>query len=212
MDIGIIGSGNMGAALGQRFAGSGHRVLFGSRDADKGRALAEKAGNGAQSGDFAAAAKFGELLIYTVRGVFPSALLGDVTTLAGKIVIDVNNTDLTPDARPIDPGGPTLVEQLAADVPAARVVKAFTSTPAQVIALPRYKLAEAQVATLICGNDEAARAQVMHLASELGFSPVDCGGLAYSRTVDGAADFVRFQIANRGLGPFAVLSLRVLSP
>lgn len=51
------------------------------------------------------------------------------------------------------------------------MVKAFTSNPAQVIALPREMLAQAQVAALVCSDDEAARKQVMELASELGFQP-----------------------------------------
>lgn len=212
MNIGIIGSGNMGTALGTRFAQAGHAVLFGSRDPSKAETLAKKAGNNAQAGDFDAAAAFGDVVVYTVRGIYPTALLRQPSALAGKVVIDCNNTDLTPDARPIDPGGASLVERLAANVPEAHVVKAFTSTPAQVIGLRREQLEQAQVAALICSDHGAAKSTVMQLARELGFTPVDCGSLSYSRTVDGAADFVRFQIANRGLGPYAVLSLQVLEP
>jgi predicted dinucleotide-binding enzyme len=74
-----------------------------------------------------------------VRGVLSSALLRDPGLLTAKIVVDCNNTDMTSDARPIDPnpGGLTLVELLAADIPGARVVKAFTSVPHRVLELER---------------------------------------------------------------------------
>jgi phosphoglycerate dehydrogenase-like enzyme len=41
MRIGIIGTGHMGRALGLRWARLGHQVLFGSRDLDKAKAVAE---------------------------------------------------------------------------------------------------------------------------------------------------------------------------
>ena len=214
MKIGIIGTGNMGVALGTRWARSGHEVLFGSRDPGKAKAAAARASSSAQSGDFDAAAAFGDLVLYTVRGVLPSALLRNPGLLAGKIVVDCNNTDMTSDARPIDPnpGGPTLVELLAGDIPRARVVKAFTSIPHRVIELERGILLPARVAALICSNDADAKSVVTKLAEELGFAAVDCGPLEYSRTVDGATDFLRFQIAKMGLGVFATLSLNVLRP
>ena len=118
MNIGIIGTGNMGTALGTRWAQNGHQVLFGSRDSSKAKAVAAQAGNGAQFGDADAAAEFGEVILYTVRGVYPSKLLHDPRALAGKVVIDVNNTDLDAEGRAIgvDPYGPTLVEQLQAEL------------------------------------------------------------------------------------------------
>jgi predicted dinucleotide-binding enzyme len=214
MNIGIIGCGNMGGALGTRWARAGHTVLFGSRDPEKARALAEKAAPSATSGDFDAAAAFGEVLVYTVRGILPRELLRAPASLAGKVVIDCNNTDMTSEGRPLatNPGEPTLVERLAADVPDARVVKAFTSIPRPVIELERDVLAAARVATLLCGDDSNARAVVKHLAEELGFVVIDCGALDASRIVDGAADFVRYQIAKMGLGPFVTLQVNVLTP
>lgn len=51
MKIGILGSGNMGAGLGQLWAKAGHEVIFSySRDEAKLRQLAESAGPHAQVG------------------------------------------------------------------------------------------------------------------------------------------------------------------
>ena len=50
MKIGIIGSGNMGRGLGILWAEQGHEVFFGARTAEKGKAVADSAGQGTQGG------------------------------------------------------------------------------------------------------------------------------------------------------------------
>ena len=75
MKIGIVGTGNMGRALGLRWARCGHEVLFGSRDVKKAKAVAADGSASTQAGDFDAAAAFGEVVLYTVRDYFPSRLL-----------------------------------------------------------------------------------------------------------------------------------------
>jgi 8-hydroxy-5-deazaflavin:NADPH oxidoreductase len=68
MKIGIIGSGNMGRSLGILWAEQGHQVFFGARTLEKGRAIADAAGQGTQGGTNDQAAAFGEVLLYSVRG------------------------------------------------------------------------------------------------------------------------------------------------
>src|SRR5881398_230296 len=92
MRIGIVGTGNMGQALGLRWARAGHEVLFGSRDVKKAKAIAADGSASTQAGDFDAAAAFGEVVLYTVRDYFPSQLLKEPQALSGKIVIDCNNS------------------------------------------------------------------------------------------------------------------------
>src|SRR5919197_5307855 len=86
MKIGIIGTGNMGRALGLRWARAGHEVLFGSRDLNKAGAIAANGSGSAQAGDFDAAAAFGDVILYTIRDSFPSSVLKERQALAGKIV------------------------------------------------------------------------------------------------------------------------------
>ncbi|MEH1832835.1 MAG: NAD(P)-binding domain-containing protein [Nostoc sp.] len=43
MKISIIGSGNMGRSVGILWAEGGHEVFFGSRDPEKGQAIANRA-------------------------------------------------------------------------------------------------------------------------------------------------------------------------
>ena len=209
MKIGIVGTGRMGRTLGVRWAQNGHEVLFGSRDPRKAEEAAKAAGKGAKAGDFDAAAAFGDVVLYTVRDVFPSSLLRNPRALDGKIVVDCNNSDMTADFEAPVPI-PSLAERLAADVPEARVVKAFNTLPHVVLELDRDKLAPHRISVFLSSNDAAAKAVVKGLAEELGLVGVDSGELERARLSEMAADFLRFHIAGMGLGLFATLSIHVL--
>lgn len=208
MKIGIIGAGNMGRTLGTRWAQLGHHVMFSARDASKARAAAHAAGALATAGDGDAAAAFGDAVLYTVRGVLPSQLLREPASLAGKVVIDCNNSDFDAARGEFAPPPvPAFAEQLAHDVPGARVVQAFNTIPHVVLALPRERLAPRRISVFLCSDDAAAKATVAGLAGELGLVAVDSGGLARARLVDGVVDFIRFHIAGMGRGPLTTISL-----
>jgi hypothetical protein len=217
MRIGIIGTGNMGRALGLAWAAAGHEVLFGSRDLDKARATASHGSATTRGGDFAAAAEFGEVVLYTVRDVLPSRLLGTADALRGKVVVDCNNRHVGDDRDPsrfrfdsVPPlDAPSM--RLAADVPHARVVKAFNGLPAPVLALAPDVLAPQRVSCFLCGDDAAAKDAVAELARAIGLVPIDSGPLALAWMLDAVADFVRMQIGNMGRGMFTALSLVAVS-
>lgn len=220
MKIGIIGTGNMGRALGLRWAHGGHHVLFGSRDLRKAKAVAASGPSSTQAGDFDAAAAFGEVVLYTVRDVLPSSLLREPQALASKIVIDCNNSAILgldiPD-RDHRPGLhfttpiPSLAERLAADAQGARVVKAFNTIPSKIIELDREKLAPHRVSVFLCSDDSQAKSVVKGLAEELGFVGVDSGELERAQLVEAVADFIRFQIISMGRGPFATISVNLVN-
>lgn len=216
MKIGIIGTGNMGRALGGRWAGVGHEVLFGSRDPRKAAAVAGSAGKTARAGDFDAAAAFGDVVLYTVREPLPSRLLHTPSLLDGKIVIDCNNTQILGFDAPPHPERkgfqfvspiPSLAEQLAADIPRARVVKAFNTVPSPVIDLERAKLASMRVSVFLCSDDAEAKTVVRGLVEEIGFVGVDSGSLDRTQLVEKVADFIRFQILELGTGVLTTISL-----
>lgn len=206
----------MGRALGVRWAHAGHEVFFGSRDLSKAKAVAATDSGRAHAGDFQAAAAFGDVILYTVRDVMPSSVLRDVRALSGKIVIDCNNRDLGDDSRPADfnfdkpPPAISLAQRLAADVPDARIVKAFSTIPYAVIELGREQLAPHRVSVLIASKDARAKGVVKELAEELGFVGIDSGGLEHTKLIDAVADFLRLQIGPMGLGLFATISVNVL--
>jgi 8-hydroxy-5-deazaflavin:NADPH oxidoreductase len=217
MKIGIIGTGNMGRALGTAWAQTGHDVLFGSRDPAKAK---DAAGDFAQSGNFDDAAAFGSIVLYTVRDVLPSNLLRPPETLTGKIVIDCTNNAILgvevpdPQGRPgvhFETSIPSRAERMAADIPRARVVKAFNAIPGSVIALGAEKLRPNAVPVFLCADDEDAKSAVKQLVEDLGFIGLDSGRLEHANVVEGAADFLRLQIVAMGLGGFATLAIKIVS-
>lgn len=86
--------------------------------------------------------------------------------LSGKVVIDCNNSEILglDIPNPVDRPGlhftipvPSLAERLAADVPDARVVKAFNTMSSQVLDLDRDKLAPHRISVFLCSDDNAGR-------------------------------------------------------
>src|SRR5260221_14611179 len=59
MKIGIVGSGNVGGAIGATWVRAGHEVMFSSRDIEHDKALAAKLGGGARARTPREAAAFG---------------------------------------------------------------------------------------------------------------------------------------------------------
>ncbi|MBD2102261.1 NADPH-dependent F420 reductase [Leptolyngbya sp. FACHB-261] len=209
MKIGIIGTGNMGRSLGIVWAEQGHEVFFGSRDEQKGKAIAESAGHSIQGGTNDQAAAFGDVILYTVRGILPSAVLASTQVLAGKILIDCNNWDI-PEGYAYEPIVESLAEKVAADVPNVHVIKAFNTQAQELYELSPTPLKDHQVSCFICGDDEQARQTVMALAEDIGLTPVDCGPLQTARLIEGLADFIRFMMGGMKLGPYATISVNQL--
>lgn len=208
MNIGIIGTGNMGRVLGTGWSAAGHEVFFGSRDQRKATAIAADC-RSAKAGSFAEAAAFGEVILYTVRDVLPSTLLGSVEALTDKVVIDCNNSDQAADFH-FEPPVPSLAERLAADIPQARVVKAFNTVPHLVIELGREQLKAFKVSVFVCSDDAEAKNLVMSLAEDLGFVGIDSGELVRAQLVESVADFIRFQIGGMNLGFTSTISVQVI--
>jgi 8-hydroxy-5-deazaflavin:NADPH oxidoreductase len=209
--IGIIGSGNMGRSLGMLWAEQGHEIFFGARTAEKGQSVAAFVDRGTQGGTNDEAAKFGDVLLYTVRGVNPAQVLTTVEFLSGKILIDCNNFDI-PEGFAYPPIVQSLAEKLASEVPNARVVKAFNTMAQEVFELAPTPLKDLQVSVFVCADDIAARQVVMNLAKEIGFAPVDCGELRHARLVEGLGDFIRFILIGQLQNPYATISVNVLPP
>ncbi len=211
MKIGIIGSGNMGRALGILWAEQGYEVFFGARTAEKGKALADIAGHNTQGGTNDEAAAFGEVLLYTVRGVNPAEVLTTIALLDRKILIDCNNSEI-PAEFAFLPITKSLAEKLAEEVPNARVVKAFNTIPLEVFELAPQPLQNYKVSVFVASDDEVARTTVMSLAQAIGFVPINTGGLRNARQLEGLGDVVRLLAISQNLGSYTTLSVNVLPP
>src|SRR5690349_15522623 len=61
--LGMIGSGNVGSALGGALAKKGYEVMFSSRNLESDKKLAARVGTNARAGTSAEAAAFREVLV-----------------------------------------------------------------------------------------------------------------------------------------------------
>ena len=167
MKIAIVGTGNVAAALGKGGAARGHVVTFASREpsSERVRALLDAA-------------------VLAVPFTAVRERLDMAGDIGGKVVIDCTNP-IAPGLRPMFDSTTSGVEQIAAWVPRAKVVKAFNTTGAGNMTDPRYN---GEAATMfVCGDDEMAKGAAAQLAEELGFEVVDAGGLSAARHLENLA-------------------------
>jgi 8-hydroxy-5-deazaflavin:NADPH oxidoreductase len=189
MKIGFWGSGNMARVLGGAWAVAGHQVVFGSRDAEKSRGIAEEIGLGAMGDTNDGIAESCEVIVSSVRTI-PSSFLTSTSALAGKVIIDLNNRDLPREYKPEE-----FLHSLAAatqqDVPSARVVKALNNQAMEVFNCDAATLKQAGIQAFFAGDDDEAKQIVAGLLKDLGLKPVDFGSLSNAWLLELQADILR---------------------
>lgn len=159
--------------------------------------MAKPAGKQAHIGSNDDAASFGDVLFYS-PGVIPvHQVLQIPSQLEGKIVIDFSNWNI-PDKFQFEPVTESIAEQLAEQIPTARIVKAFNTMGMEVLELCPSDIRPHRVSCFVCGNDELARQTVISLAEESGFVGVDCGSLRNARLLETTADLIRFLAITKG--------------
>ena len=186
MNIGIIGSGNMGGGIGKIWAKKGHSVVFSySRSRDKLESLASSVPN-ARAGTPAEAAQ-AEVVLLSVRWPDVPDALAQAGTLGGKIVIDCTNP-LKSDLSGLSIGWSTsAAEEIAKMASGASVVKAFNTAFAQVYGEATRLFGSRRVSMFHCGDDVKAKTVVSKLIHDVGFDPIDCGPLTSARYLEQVA-------------------------
>src|ERR1700736_2218416 len=93
MNIGIIGSGNVGGTLGTRWAQAGHRVAFASRDTNSPdiQRLVSRAGASARAATVPDGAAFGDVLLLATPWPAAKEALQSAGDLTGKVILDATN-------------------------------------------------------------------------------------------------------------------------
>lgn len=178
MNVTFIGYGNVGAPLADHLQKLGHRVTLAARDANSEAVRKAQARNGALEAvpPEQAVRDAGVVFLATPYGVNEQVVPPLADALAGKLLIDCTN--------PVGPGlshglgsvqsGSQALQALA---PAARVVKAFTIYGFENFENNAYPGYGVKPAMLFCGNDAAAKAVAADLIGQLGWEPLDVGGL-----------------------------------
>ena len=194
--ISIIGVGGMAHALGARAIEAGHAVEVVGRDRTKAEELAAALGGEATAGTFGDVPA-GDLVILAVpyAGAVPAVTrYGDA--LAGKVLIDISNTSDAEATGLVVPDGTSGAQEIAAAAPAStRVVKAFNTVFGHILAQG------GSPDVLLAGDDAAAKTSVSAFVESLGLRPLDAGGLAVARWLEGIG-VVMISLAGHGVGSF----------
>jgi|HubBroStandDraft_6_1064221.scaffolds.fasta_scaffold247195_3 NADPH-dependent F420 reductase len=200
MKIGIIGSGNVGGALGIRWAKLGHEVVFGTRNPESGdvQKLAARASGKTSAATLADTAREGEVLLLATPWPATQQIITGLDDLNGKILIDATNP-LLPDLSGLTHGTTTSGgEQVAAWARGARVVKAFNTVGANIMADPSFE--GHRPVMFYCGDDAQAKQVVKKLIDELVFEAIDAGPLTQARLLEPFAQLWISLAYAQGLG------------
>jgi 8-hydroxy-5-deazaflavin:NADPH oxidoreductase len=187
--IGILGSGIVGQTLANGFLKHGYEVMIGTGDVTKLAEWKTNAGEKASTGSFSEAAVFGDLIILAVKGT--AALEGikkaGASNLAGKTVIDTTNP--IADA-PAENGvlrfftglDESLMEMEQKAYPEIHFVKAFNSVGNPFMVNPKFPGGKPTM--FICGNNDAAKAEVTAILDQFGWETEDMGKAEGARAIE----------------------------
>lgn len=197
MKVTVIGSGNMGSGFVKQLARAGHDVRVTGRNAEKAQQLATA--HGARAVDAAEAAASDVLILATGYADAAPALKA-LGPLSGKVIVDVTNP-LTTDYMGLTIGHTTsAAEEIAAAAPGARVVKAFNTVFASVLA-EGGRLGDGKtVPVFVAGDDTEAKSTVSELARSIGFDVIDAGALRNARYLEPVAGLNIYLGYGAGLG------------
>jgi hypothetical protein len=183
MRIGILGSGLMGGKLGTIFARAGHEVVFSyARGETKLQRLAREAGGHARAGTPQEAAQHADAVLLAVNWPRLDDVLKQAGDLSGKVVVTCSlplnhsNTELV--VAHTSSGA----EELAKQLPGARVVGAFTTLPSEALfGVFEARANPSRPSLVYYGDDASAKAAAATLIRDVGFDPVDAGPLRTAR-------------------------------
>jgi NADPH-dependent F420 reductase len=185
MNITIIGAGNVGRALTGSAIAAGHSVTVSSNSGDSAKALAEATGATAAESN-RAATESAEVVVLAVPYTAVPEVLSEIgSALDGKVLIDATNP-LKADYSGLATNGASGAEEIQAQVPGARVVKAFNTAFAARQTDPKVA-GGLRADGYVAGDDEDAKTAVLGLVEAIGFNPIDAGGLAMARYLEGMA-------------------------
>ena len=182
--VAVIGTGNVGMALGTEFAGLGHQVIYGSRSptASKTTDLVAKTGGNASAALPADAAAQSDVVILAVPGMVTETVAAGLGDLAGKIIIDATNPLVQAGSPPkFEYGVATSNGQIVQSLhPDAFVVKAFNTIDWRRMIDP----GDPAPVMPIAGNDADTKSTVAEWVHAMGIDTIDIGGIQHSRVTE----------------------------
>jgi predicted dinucleotide-binding enzyme len=180
MDIGIIGSGNIGGTLARHLTALGHQVsIANSRGPASLAALAAETGATAATAEQAALAQ--DVVIIAVPEAAVTQLPRDILAATSAVVVDAGNYYPVRDGRIAEIDEGLTESEWVAQVLGAPVVKVFNNiyyVSLDTRGVPAGK--PGRICLPIAGDEPRAKELVLGLIDTLGFNGIDAGTLADS--------------------------------
>jgi 8-hydroxy-5-deazaflavin:NADPH oxidoreductase len=178
MKIGIIGAGNIGSTLAQRFAERGHEVQIANSRGPESLADVERQ-TGAKAAEAHDTVKGADVVVVTIPQAKVPNLPKDLFkgAPANLVVIDTGNYYPRQRDGAIDGIEKGMPESRWVEQQIGRpVVKAFNNIyAAHLKNNGKPAGTKGRIALPVAGDDAKAKAVVMKLVDEIGFDPVDAG-------------------------------------
>jgi hypothetical protein len=203
------GTGHEGSGLGLRWARAGHRVVIGSRVAEKAHAAAAElnaklGGDRVRGADNAVAAREANIIVLTVPYAAHTATLEAVREAAqGKILVDVTVPLVPPKVSRVQMPAAGSASQEAQNLlgPEVKVVTAFQNISAEHLKDADHPI---DCDVLVCGDDKDAKATVIQLAHDAGMRAWDAGPLANAVIPEGLTSVLiglnlRYKVKSSGI-------------
>jgi predicted dinucleotide-binding enzyme len=180
MNVGIIGSGNIGSTLAKNLKALGHDVLIAnSRGPSTLAAFAAETGVVAATVEEAAQAE--DLVIIAIPQLAVSSLPVEVLRANSAVVVDAGNYYPTRDGVVAQVEDGSTDSEWISSVLGRPVIKAFNNILAESLAIRGISGRNGErVALSVAGDDEKAKQRVQSVIRALGFDAVDGGTLAES--------------------------------
>ncbi|HET6896337.1 MAG TPA: NADPH-dependent F420 reductase [Candidatus Baltobacteraceae bacterium] len=175
MNIGIVGSGDIGSTLGRLWARNGHKILFSfSHDQRKLERLAEECGNGARAATPYEAVSLSEVVLFSPPWTQIDEALKQIGRFDGETVIDTTNPFVNErmDVQEF-PENTSSSEEVARKLEGANVIKAFNTLRDETL----WDKSGQGLVIFYAGDDPQMKTKVAQLIEDAGFVPYDAGAL-----------------------------------
>lgn len=180
MNIGIIGSGNIGSTLARQLTTLGHQVLIAnSRGPSTLTTVAAETGATAATVEQAARAE--DVVIIAVPEAAVPQLPRDILAATSAAVVDTGNYYPARDGRIAEIDDGLTDSEWVARVLNVSVVKAFNNIGAGSLATRGLPAGTpGRICLSVAGDDPRAKERVLRLIDAIGFDGIDAGALADS--------------------------------
>ena len=188
--IGVIGTGDLGSAVGISLGKLGYQIVYGTRDPSCKRVkqVVKRTGNGASATSQKEAAQRSDIVFLAVPWPEMEQVARNLGDLNGKLVADGS----FPYRQATDGYMESMVETSSAELiqnwnPHAIVLK-WSLPGSNWIDRPSTEEEGGRIAVWIAGNDRKPKEKLARLTDRMGLEPFDAGPLRLSRELDAQAN------------------------